>query len=128
MVSDLLEDRRDERERTALERCWRCSARDAVGGCGQQPVTPDWKTSAATPAGARSIIDPESCGACHEIPGIADANGQVGPPLTHFARRTVIAGMLPNTPANLVRWIRVSAGRDARQRHAEQRARPSPGA
>lgn len=30
----------------------------------------------------------------------------VGPPLNHFARRTIVAGLLPNTPANLVRWIR----------------------
>jgi cytochrome c1 len=34
------------------------------------------------------------------------ANGMVGPPLDHFARRTIVAGLLPNTPANLVLWIR----------------------
>jgi cytochrome c1 len=34
------------------------------------------------------------------------ANGLVGPPLQHFAGRTIIAGLLPNTPANLVKWIR----------------------
>jgi cytochrome c1 len=33
------------------------------------------------------------------------ANGMVGPPLVHFAHRTIIAGLLPNTPANLVRWV-----------------------
>ena len=46
------------------------------------------------------------CGACHEIPGITDANGLVGPPLTHFGRRTMVAGMLPNRPDALVRWLR----------------------
>lgn len=30
----------------------------------------------------------------------------VGPPLLWFARRTFIAGELPNTPANLIRWVR----------------------
>ena len=30
----------------------------------------------------------------------------VGPPLTQFARRSYIAGMLPNTEANLQHWIR----------------------
>ena len=29
----------------------------------------------------------------------------VGPPLDHFARRGFIAGQLPNTFDNLVRWI-----------------------
>jgi cytochrome c1 len=39
------------------------------------------------------------------IPGIHAANGLVGPPLYFFSRRTMIAGELPNTPDNLVRWI-----------------------
>jgi cytochrome c2 len=29
----------------------------------------------------------------------------VGPPLDHFAYRVYIAGMLPNTPDNLMHWI-----------------------
>jgi putative membrane protein len=45
------------------------------------------------------------CGACHTIPGIEDANGLVGPPLTRMALRTYIAGVLPNTPENMERWI-----------------------
>lgn len=54
----------------------------------------------------RQVIDQYRCGACHMIPGVHDANGMVGPPLIYFARRTFIAGELPNQPANLVRWIR----------------------
>lgn len=45
------------------------------------------------------------CGTCHMIPGIQQAEGLVGPPLEHWARRTYIAGEVPNTPAMLVRWI-----------------------
>jgi cytochrome c1 len=30
----------------------------------------------------------------------------VGPPLSHFAHRVVVAGVLPNEPEDLVRWIR----------------------
>ena len=55
--------------------------------------------------GAR-LIESYRCGACHTIPGIHDADGLVGPPLTLFARRTYIAGVLPNTPPNLIRWVR----------------------
>jgi len=54
--------------------------------------------------GAR-LIHRVSCGACHSIPGIPGAHGHVGPPLAGFARRIYIAGVLPNTPTNLVRWV-----------------------
>lgn len=52
------------------------------------------------------LIESYHCGACHTIPGIRDADGLVGPPLMFFARRTYIGGELPNTPPNLIRWIR----------------------
>jgi len=45
------------------------------------------------------------CAACHAIRG-TDAGGLVGPDLTHLmTRRTLAAGMLPNTPGNLAGWI-----------------------
>ena len=46
------------------------------------------------------------CGTCHEIAGVRDAYGRVGPPLTGVAARSIIAGELANTPENMVRWIR----------------------
>lgn len=52
------------------------------------------------------LIESYRCGACHMIPGIKDADGLVGPPLILFARRTYVGGEVPNTPPNLVRWIR----------------------
>jgi len=55
--------------------------------------------------GAQVIAD-FNCGSCHDIPGIRGAEGMVGPPLAHFARRSFIAGQLPNTPENLVRWVK----------------------
>lgn len=51
------------------------------------------------------IIRDVGCGSCHDIPGIREAKGRVAPPLTFFAERTYIAGRVPNTPDNLVRWI-----------------------
>lgn len=53
-----------------------------------------------------ALINQYRCGACHYIPGIHDARGMVGPPLMFFAQRTFIAGEVPNSPENLVRWIR----------------------
>ncbi len=46
------------------------------------------------------------CGSCHTIAGISNAHGLVGPPLTGIAARMYVAGVLPNTPENIVRWIR----------------------
>lgn len=54
--------------------------------------------------GAHLIVQAD-CGSCHTIPGIRSARGVVGPPLNFFSRRTYIAGELPNTPDNLVRWM-----------------------
>ena len=54
--------------------------------------------------GTRLIKD-YGCGACHSIPGIREARGKVGPPLGDFAERAYIAGQLPNTPENIIRWI-----------------------
>ena len=52
-----------------------------------------------------ALIHSYGCGTCHTIPGIHDASGLVGPPLYFFSRRTIIAGMLPNTPDNLITWL-----------------------
>ena len=45
------------------------------------------------------------CGSCHVIPGVRGARGLVGPSLAELARKTHIAGVLPNDPQNIVRWI-----------------------
>ena len=45
------------------------------------------------------------CGSCHVIPGVAEASGTVGPPLQGFGSRIYIAGLLVNTPENLVHWV-----------------------
>ena len=44
------------------------------------------------------------CVACHAIQGVAF--GVVGPDLTHFgSRKTLAAGLLPNIPEHLARWL-----------------------
>lgn len=52
------------------------------------------------------LIGVYGCGSCHEIPGVAGARGLVGPPLTRMGRRIFIAGVLRNTPENMVAWLR----------------------
>jgi cytochrome c len=57
------------------------------------------------PAAGRAKIEYYGCGACHTIPGIEGADALVGPELTHFASRVYVAGVLPNSPDNVMRWI-----------------------
>jgi cytochrome c len=40
------------------------------------------------------------------IPGIEQADGLVGPSLDHMGRRIFIAGLLRNTPDNMMTWLR----------------------
>ncbi len=52
------------------------------------------------------VTERYGCGACHQIGGIEQANGHVGPPLRHFKSNVpFIIGKLPNTAANVERWI-----------------------
>jgi cytochrome c len=46
------------------------------------------------------------CVTCHTIPGVYGADALVGPPLNRMGARVYVAGELPNTPENLMRWIR----------------------
>jgi cytochrome c len=54
----------------------------------------------------KAAIARYGCGACHQIPGVAGAEGAVGPSLAGFGIRSEVAGVLANTPPNLVRWLR----------------------
>ncbi|HKR82540.1 MAG TPA: c-type cytochrome [Terriglobales bacterium] len=53
----------------------------------------------------RDAIRKYGCYACHTIDGVPGAHGLVGPPLNGLGSRQFIAGELPNTPANLTRWV-----------------------
>ena len=58
------------------------------------------------PERGRLLLRQYACAACHTIPGVATASGNVGPPLTNIADRVYLGGILPNTPENMARWIR----------------------
>jgi cytochrome c len=62
----------------------------------------------------RTAITRHGCVACHAIPGIRDLGSNVGPPLDRIATRGYIAGVLANTPQNMVRWLRDPPGVDPR--------------
>jgi cytochrome c2 len=72
--------------------------KDSVASDADAMTGGDWKK------GALAIQD-NGCASCHTIPGIHGADSKVGPPLTGISQRTYLAGILQNTPENLVKWI-----------------------
>ena len=57
--------------------------------------------------GARLIVGAGACLGCHSIKGNPMMVGIIGPNLTHIASRTTIAaGLYPNDPRHLARWIK----------------------
>ncbi|HJU11411.1 MAG TPA: cytochrome c oxidase subunit II [Candidatus Binataceae bacterium] len=51
------------------------------------------------------LFTARTCANCHTVSG-TEANGDIGPDLTHVAgRQTLAAGALDNTPGNLLAWL-----------------------
>ena len=66
---------------------------------------PTWNVPGGDPGRGRALIARFGCAGCHTIPGVRGAVGNVGPSLARIGDRTFVAGMLRNTPENLVRWL-----------------------
>lgn len=71
-----------------------------LAGCARQAPVP------GNSENGRLLLRQFGCGQCHRIPGVADAQGAAGPPLARIGERAYLGGVLPNSPANLARWIR----------------------
>lgn len=69
------------------------------------PDAPRWEIPEADPSQGKLVIMQSGCASCHVIPGVRKATGRVGPKLEDFRNQVFIAGMIPNTPENLIRWI-----------------------
>jgi cytochrome c oxidase subunit 2 len=61
--------------------------------------------AAAIPRRGQQVFMASGCGSCHAIAG-TQAQGRVGPDLSHVASRTTLAALtIPNRPGQLARWI-----------------------
>jgi cytochrome c len=58
-----------------------------------------------SPQNAPDLMIKYGCPTCHVIPKVPGAVGKVGPSLDTLSQRSYLAGSLPNTPENLIRWI-----------------------
>jgi cytochrome c2 len=76
-----------------------------IATCSRGPERSARELTGGDPERGRSEIRYYGCGACHTIPGVAGANGVFGPSLAKVAQRAYIAGVLVNTPENLMHWI-----------------------
>jgi cytochrome c len=78
----------------------------ALGACGDAAAKKASEMTGGDPEKGRTAIRRYGCQVCHSIPGVEGARGQVGPALDGIGGRSYLAGQLPNTPENLIRWIR----------------------
>lgn len=78
----------------------------AMIACVESSAEQARETTGADPQSGRNKIAYYGCGSCHDIPGIQGAKGLVGPSLSRIAGRVYLGGVLPNTPENMVQWIR----------------------
>lgn len=72
----------------------------------QAPPEPRHATAGASAEAGRRIVERVGCAACHVFPDIDWPRGAVGPDLGGFARRSMIAGRIPNRPNMLADFVR----------------------
>ncbi|MEN3614500.1 c-type cytochrome [Plantactinospora sp. ZYX-F-223] len=77
----------------------------ALAACARVPPPPPPELREGHPDRGARLIQQYGCGGCHAVPGVDRADGLVGPPLDRFGSRSYIAGALPNSAENLMRWI-----------------------
>lgn len=69
------------------------------------PGRPEAQARVGSAAAGRNAVQQYLCATCHAIPGVAGARHHVGPSLAGIADRSYVAGTLPNTEANMQRWL-----------------------
>jgi cytochrome c2 len=75
-----------------------------LAACSKTPPKTEPITGGDARAG-RELLARYGCASCHKIKGIAHADSQVGPPLDEIRSRGYIAGVLPHSADNLIKWI-----------------------
>jgi cytochrome c1 len=75
----------------------------ALSGCSDPSLHPQAGGDATR---GSMLLQQYGCSACHTIPGVRGANAAIGPSLDRLGRRVYVAGVLPNSPSELARWIR----------------------
>ena len=106
MTGPLLPPRRDALLRRALLAA-AVAALLAGTGCDRQqrPTSRHQLVANGDPDVGKTRFARYGCVTCHTIPGVPGAHGSVGPDLAQWADRRFVAGVAPNSPETLVRFI-----------------------
>jgi cytochrome c len=92
----------------------------AAGGGGwwwrerQEAVHRAVQLTSGDPTRGQGLIRNYGCAGCHTVPGVPGATGRAAPSLQGVAGRVWLAGVVENTPANMIRWIEDPRAIDAR--------------
>jgi mono/diheme cytochrome c family protein len=85
----------------------------AAAGAPAVPLPPaqdgsgtDYRQTPVSAERGQVAMSQYACQSCHAIPGIVGGQVGVGPALGDYAQHRYIAGHLPNTQENLIRWLR----------------------
>src|SRR3954454_2523870 len=78
----------------------------AAAGCDNEKKKTARALAGGDPDAGHAAINNYGCASCHTIPGVHGANATVGPPLTQMGARMYIAGIMQNTPKNMIEWLK----------------------
>lgn len=81
------------------------SALAAASACTHGEADAMALTHGGDAARGKELIRSYGCGSCHTIPRVTGAKSTVGPSLQGEATHAYIAGVTPNMPDNMIRWI-----------------------
>lgn len=73
--------------------------------CGRSQRKTAAEITGGNPTKGKAALVCYGWASCHTIPGVQGTDGLAGPPLAGLRHR-VYGSVLPNTPQNLVQWIR----------------------
>lgn len=76
-----------------------------LAACNREQKAQVREEPAGDAARGKQIVQQYGCTSCHDIPNVTGPKGMVGPPLEHVGSRQIIAGKIPNTPANMMAYL-----------------------
>jgi cytochrome c1 len=77
-----------------------------LAGCDNEKKQTARALAGGDPDAGQTAIQNYGCASCHTIPGVRGATALVGPPLTQMGARSYIAGVMQNTPKNMIDWLK----------------------
>jgi cytochrome c len=63
------------------------------------------RVTGGDPEAGRKRLSMRGCGSCHVIPGVPRAEGKTAPSLAGWSGRRTFLNNIPNTPAELEKWL-----------------------